>query len=143
MASALHLLVRLVHVLGMAVLLGGSVLTWQTLRADDRDPRPVLRRYEWLFWGALGVLIATGVGNLGALGPPGPTTRWGSVLTVKLLVVTGFVVLSGVRSLAVGRLDDDSGAIRAIARDRLRILYAATGWALGAIVALAEVLAHG
>jgi len=143
MASALHLLVRLAHVLGMAVLLGGAVAAWQVLRIGDRDPRPMLRRYEWLFWGALGVSIATGVGNLGTLGPPGPTTRWGSILTIKLLVVAGVVVLSVVRSLAVGRLDGDSGAIQAIVRDRLRILYAATGWVLGATVALAEVLAHG
>ncbi|MFD1597443.1 CopD family protein [Halobellus rarus] len=142
MAGALHLLVRLAHVLGMAVLLGGAVAAWQALRIGNRDPRPVLRRYEWLFWGALGVSIATGVGNLGTLGPPGPTTRWGSILTFKLLVVAGVVVLSAVRSLAVGRLGD-SGAVRSIARGRLRVLYAATGWALGAIVALAEVLAHG
>ncbi|QCC48251.1 CopD family protein [Halobellus limi] len=142
MASALHLLVRLVHVLGMAVLLGGAVVGWRTLRAEDRDPRPALRRYEWWFWGSIGVLIATGVGNLGALGPPRPATRWGSILTIKLLVVGGVVVLSAVRSLAVGRLDD-SEAIRSTTRDRLRVLYAATGWGLGATVALAEVLAHG
>ena len=143
MASALHLLVRVAHVLGMAVLLGGAVVTWQTLRIENRDPRPVLRRYEWLFWGSIGVLIATGVGNLGTLGPPAPTTRWGSILTIKLLVVSGVVVLSAVRALAVGRLDDDSGSIPDPARDRLRLVYAATCWALGATVVLAEVLAHG
>jgi hypothetical protein len=143
MASALHLVVRLAHVVGMAVLLGGAVVTWQTLRVEDRDPRPMLRRYEWLFWGSIGVLIATGVGNLGALGPPDPATRWGSILTIKLLVVSGFVVLSAVRALAVCRVDDGSGSIPAPDRDRLRLLYGATGWALGATVALAEVLAHG
>jgi len=142
MASALHLLVRFAHVLGMAVLLGGVAFAWQLLRGDERDPVSTLRRYERLFWGAVGVMIATGVGNLGALGPPGPGTRWGAVLSGKLAVVIGFVVLSAVRSLAVERLAATDAALAPV-RGRLRALYAATGWGLVLIVGLAEVLAHG
>ncbi|WP_435182877.1 CopD family protein [Halobellus sp. EA9] len=143
MASALHLLVRLAHVLGMAALLGGVGVAWLLLRGDEADPLPALRRYERLFWGALGVMIATGVGNLGALGPPGPETRWGTVLSSKLAVVIGLVVVSAVRSLAVERLEAASSGLASPDRDRLRALYAVTGWGLGLAVALAEVLAHG
>ncbi|WP_144901716.1 CopD family protein [Halobellus captivus] len=143
MSSSLHLVVRSIHVLGMAIALGGSVLAWQLLGSDDQDPIPSLRRFEWLFWGAIGLLVATGVGNLGTLGPPGPSTSWGAVLTAKLLVVFALVVGSAVRSLAVLRLQDRDRAASDHAHARLRTLYAGTAWSLVLVVALAEVLAHG
>lgn len=141
MSEALHLTVRLVHVLGMAVLLGGSAFTWYALHTDARRPLSVATHYEWLFWATMGLLVATGVGNLGTLGPPGPSTRWGTVMTVKLVVVVGFAFGSVARSLAVRRLRDrsaDVGETRTLGR-----LYAATAWTLVLVVALAEVLAHG
>ncbi|WP_336022192.1 CopD family protein [Halobellus salinisoli] len=143
MSSALHTLVRVVHVLGMAVVLGGAAAVWQTLRANDRTPVATLRRFESVFWVAIGLIVATGVGNLGALGPPGPSTRWGSVLTAKLFVVLGFVVLSIVRSLAVLRVRTRGQSVTDLASDRLRLLYANTVWVLVVVVVLAEVLAHG
>ena len=141
MAAALHLLVRFVHVVGMAVLLVAPALAWHALRTD-RHPYPLSRQHERLFWGAVGVMLATGVGNVGALGAPGPTTRWGTLLTVKLSLVLLLLVLSFVRTLAVVRLRDrrpvtDEGAAL------LRRSYAATAGVVLAIVALAEVLAHG
>ncbi|MFC6940838.1 CopD family protein [Salinirubellus sp. GCM10025818] len=124
----------------MVVLLGGSASAWNALRSDP-DPG-LLVRYEWLFWGTTGAMLVTGVGNLGALGAPGPATRWGTVLTVKLALVLVFVVGSAVRTLAVERLAREDGALAA-ARAPLRRLYAATTVALLAVVVLAEVLAHG
>jgi uncharacterized membrane protein len=139
--TALHLLVRTVHVLGMVVLLGGSASVWNALRSDP-DPGSLVR-YEWLFWGTTGAMLVTGVGNLGALGAPGPATRWGTVLTVKLALVLAVVVGSAVRTLAVERLRIRGDGALAAARDPLRRLYAATTVALLAVVVLAEVLAHG
>ena len=135
--AVLHLLVRTVHVLGMVALLGGSAATWYGLRSGAPPSLPV--RYEWLFWGATGAMFVTGVGNLGALGAPGPGTRWGTVLTVKIALVTAFVVGSALRTLVVVRLR----ARGATAADALRRLYGATTLTLLVVVALAEVLAHG
>jgi len=143
MSSALHLLVRLVHVLGMAAVLGGMVVGWQTLRAGSDVPLATMRRVEGMFWTAMGLMVATGVGNLGTLGPPGPATRWGTVLTVKLSVVIGVVVLSVIRSLAVFRLRAGERAVSNASFERLRFLYASTAWGVVAAVVLAEALAHG
>jgi hypothetical protein len=135
MAPSLHLLVRTVHVLGMAFLLGGSAAVWYALRTGRSVP---LTTFEWVFWATFGAMLVTGVGNLGALGPPGPDTRWGTVLTVKLLTVLAFTLGSGLRTLVVVRLPTASTA-----RPALRRLYAATTVTLLLLVTLAEVLAHG
>lgn len=143
MAPVLHLLVRWAHVLGMALLFGGSLLTW----ALFRDGRPIraAATYEWLFWAGAGVLVATGVGNLGALAPavPGPGTAWGRPLALKLLAVLGLLVGSVPRTLAVVRWLGDPPARPPAAARRLRACYGATTAYLLLVVALAEVLAHG
>lgn len=133
------LLVRTVHVLGMVLLLGGSAFAWYALRTDPDSSFPV--RYEWLFWGAMGAMLVTGVGNLGALGAPGPATRWGRLLTVKLALVAAFVLGSALRTLVVGRLRDRARHPTAVRS--LRRLYGATTLVLLAVVVLAEALAHG
>lgn len=140
MSSALHLAVRTVHLLGMVALVGGSVLAWNSVRRADRVPGARLLRFELWFWALLGVVLATGVGNLGAVGAPGPGTQWGTVLTVKLLVVLAFVVGSFLRSLAVLGWPDDAPPARGSTLERA---YGATAATLLLVVALAEVLAHG
>ena len=141
MSAALHLAVRLVHVLGMAALVGGSAATWYALRIDLPRSLRLATRFEWLFWASLGLMVVTGVGNLGTLGPPAPATRWGTVLTVKLVVVLAVGLGSAVRSLAVGRLR--GRGTDAATRASLRRLYAATAWSLVLHGALAEVRANG
>ena len=141
MAAVLHVLVRLVHVVGMAVLLGGAGFVWYHLLEHDRPAVSLLVRFEALFWATMGAMVVTGIGNLGSLGPPGPGTRWGSILTVKLAVALAFVLGSVVRTLAVGRLRERVD--RSNVTPTIRRTYAATAWTLLAIVALAEVLAHG
>ncbi|MFC7203639.1 hypothetical protein ACFQJC_08940 [Haloferax namakaokahaiae] len=139
MSLASSLLVRLVHVVGMAFVFGSAVFAWAVFRADGDVPHSLATTYEWLFWATMGVMVVTGVGNLGALGPPGPETRWGSILTVKLVVVLAFVVGSFLRTLVVLRLREramQNGAL-------LSKLYAATAGGLLVLVTLAEVLAHG
>lgn len=124
----LHVLVRLVHTLGMGVLLGGALLV-----AALRDPVPAARAYEWTFWGAMGVQVLTGVGNLGAVGDPGPATTWGTIFTWKLALVLVLLAGSAARLLARPRL----------AARGLRWAYGATAGFLALIGALAVVLAHG
>jgi len=153
--AALHLLVRLVHVAGMAVLLGGAALVWGQCRlapdgpddeplATDRardEPLATAAAYEWLFWGAVGLVVLTGVGNLGAMAPAvrGPGTGWGLTFAVKLAAVGGLLAGSLARTLAVARWR--ATAIRP--GTRLGTAYAATAGYLVVLVALAEVLAHG
>lgn len=145
--AALPLLVRTVHVLGMVALLGGSAITWDALRAEGSTasrragtPESLPVRYEWLFWGTMGAMLVTGVGNLGSLGAPGPATRWGTLLTVKLALVLSLVLGSALRTLVVCRLRTRDDVIPTNA---LRRVYGATTVVLLVVVVLAEVLAHG
>jgi hypothetical protein len=146
---ALHVLVRLVHVAGMAVLLGGAVLAWAQLRTGTDDPLATAAAYEWLFWGVIGLVVLTGVGNLGAMAPavPGPGTDWGLTFAIKLAAVVGLLAGSLARTLAVARrraLADSSNERPCVASlGRLPAVYAATVGYLLALVALAEVLARG
>ncbi|MFB6199004.1 MAG: CopD family protein [Halobacteriaceae archaeon] len=141
MAAVLHLLVRFIHIVGMAILVGGTLFTWITIRTTQLST-VLLRKYEWAFWGTLGVMVITGVGNIGARGAPGPATQWGTLLTAKLTLVLLFTLGSILRTLTVLRLSK-----RQPIPDRgttlLRQSYAATAGALLLIAAVAEVLAHG
>lgn len=106
-----HVAVRMVHVLAATVLVGGAAQV-----AALALPRPATRqradqliaatvRYEWAFWPALAILVATGIGNLGAFGEalPGPETSWGRGLIVKLWLVLLLTLLSAPRLfIAVG-----------------------------------------
>lgn len=144
----LHLLVRSLHVLAVTVLLGGAVFAWIVLHRFDRPrqasaAREVATAYEWLFWGAVGVLVMTGVGNLGALAPtlPDGATAWGRTLALKLALALAFVLGSVVRTLAVAGWSRHPSA-RSVP-EGIRTSYAATTATLVVLLALAEVLAHG
>ncbi|MBV0923926.1 CopD family protein [Halomicroarcula limicola] len=141
------LAVRTLHVLTVAVLVGSTVALWYGYRTAAVTDLAAARRYEWLFWGALGVLVLTGVGNLGALGVPGPTTDWGRTLLAKLLAVLGVVLGSAIRTLVVVRAGERNGSgadtMNMALRGTLGRSYGVTAGALLALVVLAEVLAHG
>lgn len=141
------LAVRWLHVLGMAVALGGATAAWRAFRDDavaDAAAIGVAAAYERGFWAAVGVLVMSGVGNLGSLAPfvPDAGTRWGTTFAVKIALVVAVLVLSVVRTLAVHRCRR-AARLSASPLRRLRIGYAATALTLAAVVALAEVLAHG
>jgi uncharacterized membrane protein len=143
-----HLAVRWLHVLGMALALGGALLTWLLLRTDARVPSTtallVASTYERLFWGAMGLLVMTGVGNLGALAPSIPRGAWSATLSAKLLLVVLLVFGSLVRSLLVVERRRDTTTARTTAVDgALRYSYAATVVLLVSVLVFAEVLAHG
>jgi putative copper export protein len=135
-----HYLVRWAHVAAAAVLVGGSAFAGVAMRRR-MEPQAALalcRDAEWVLWGALGVLVATGVGNLGAFGEglPGPESAWGTTLLAKLALVVLLLLLSGARAAAVSR------AARGAALRRLSAAYLASA-ALGAtVIAFATALAH-
>lgn len=148
--ALVHLAVRVVHVLGMALLLGGAAFAWGCLRwrpgGGDGDALAVAAGYEWLFWGAAGAMVATGVGNLGALAPgvPGPDTYWGAVLAAKLAAVVGLLVGSIARTFLVTQARTRACDVHPVpVAGILRRSYAATAVYLAGVVVLAEVLAHG
>lgn len=152
------MVVRWLHVVAAASILGGAGLVWWMVRDATRTDDPsraaaalsLSRAYEWGFWAAVGMIVATGVGNLGALAPavPGPDTDWGTTLSLKLVLVLVLLIGSVVRTiLAAGlsgrpvetkRLDADSRRLVV-----LRSVYAGTTIWLLAIIGFAEVLAHG
>jgi putative copper export protein len=143
------LAMRFLHVLGMALLLGGSAVAWIGHRWHDAEPSAAFdaaRRYEWLFWGVVAVMVVTGVGNVGAFGEglPGIGTGWGVTFAVKLAGVVGLLAGSLVRSLLVGRCAElRTRPARREAVRRLRVAYGATTLYVVVLLALAEVLSHG
>jgi len=138
--------IRTLHVLAMAALLGGATVLWYSYRTGTIASLAPAKQFEWLFWGGVGVLVVTGVGNLGALGPPGPGTDWGRTLLVKLIVVVALIGGSVVRTLLLVQAsdrEDASGDLSPGLRRTLSRAYGATAAVLLGIVVLAEVLAHG
>jgi hypothetical protein len=145
-----HVLVRTVHVLSAAVVGGGGALVWAALTVAGRRSTAleVAIAYEWLFWGAAGVLVATGVGNLGALAPTLPGDGWGRLLSWKLVAVLVGLVGSFARTrLLRDRVAEAAGGggsrEREGGRDALRYAYALTAVGFALVAGLAVVLAHG
>ncbi len=152
------MVVRWLHVVAAAVVLGGAGLAWWMVRDATRTDDPnrataalsVSRAYEWGFWAALGIVVATGVGNLGALSPtvPGPDTDWGTTLSLKLVLVLTLLVGSVVRTILVAGLSEHTAETAPEQPNSRRLVvlrpaYAITTFWLLAIVGFAEVLAHG
>ena len=142
---ALTLVVRWSHVAAMATALGGALLVAAVVltRRDERGSLAVAVAYERLFWASTGVLVMTGVGNLGAFGRalPEPATEWGTAFAVKLVAVAALLAVSLPRTVAVLRLERRSLEGAAV-RGALRGVYGTTVGLLAAIVFVAEVLAH-
>ena len=126
----------------MAAILGGAVLVvWLAARVPSGTVVDVAVRYEQVFWAGLGVIVMTGVGNLGAFGLalPAPSTTWGGNFIGKMLMVAILIAVSLPRSLVVAR-----AASRRDARvAALRRFYGLTVAALAFIAAFAVWLAHG
>lgn len=142
----LHLAVRWMHVGGMAVAFGGSVLVLALSMRRTVGSATVVQAaasYEWAFWAAVGILAMTGIGNLGAFGTslPEPGTDWGGTFEVKLAFVLALVLLSVPRTLALAMLATTTPAERGLRR--IRRLYGGTTGAFALILALAVTLAHG
>jgi uncharacterized membrane protein len=151
---ALSFVIRFVHVAAMAIVLGGAALIWSWLTVAGRPqssatPSLLLDlavSYEWLAWLAIGLLVMTGVGNLGAFGAalPSPQSGWGERLTIKLLLVVLLLVGSLLRTLLVALLAAEERPGRS-ATDLalLRSAYGATSVLATGVLVSALALAHG
>ena len=131
--------VRWLHIAAMALALGGALLVaWLAFREPAERVVAVALRYEQAFWLAAGVLVMTGVGNLGAFGTglPQPGTGWGMTFTAKLLLVAVIVVASLPRTLVVALPGVPPTGV-------MRGLYAGTALGLAMTAGLAVTLAHG
>jgi len=116
----LHLISIWIHILAAAVWIGGmaalGLLLVPLLRRDRfRDvARPLLYasalRFRWIGWGALGVLVVTGLINVRARGvvwsagldPGFWGTAWGAALAWKLGLVVLTLAVSAVHDFYLG-----------------------------------------
>jgi putative copper export protein len=141
----LSLFVRWAHVGGMAAILGGALLVWWLAAERDQVVRDVAvraaERYEWIFWGAIGLQVMTGIGNLGAFGNglPPPGSAWGTKLVIKLVSVLALAILSVPRTLAVATI---ARSVDPPLRN-LSAVYGATTVGVIGILGLAVWLSHG
>ena len=95
-------LIRLLHVGTASFLIGGAILILilyfrsrsQPGTEDWRWLLDAMSAYEWGFWAAIGLIVATGIGNIGAFGDglPDPDSTWGRDFTAKLSLALAFVV---------------------------------------------------
>jgi hypothetical protein len=138
----LALAIRWLHVAAMSLAFGGAFLvTWLSYRTTADRLIETAARYEQVFWAAAGVLVMTGIGNLGAFGASllEPGTAWGTTFVAKLWLVAALMAVSLPRSLVVALLASETGPRRV----DLRPLYTVTTALFAAIAALAIGLAHG
>lgn len=137
----LALAIRWLHVVAMSVAFGGAFLiAWLSYRTSMDRLIETAARYEQAFWAAVGVLVMTGIGNLGAFGENlfEPGTAWGATFIAKLWLVAALIAISLPRSLIVALLASQ-------ARPQLvdlRPVYTVTTGMFGVVVALAIVLSH-
>jgi uncharacterized membrane protein len=146
-------LVRWLHVTSVAFVFGGALLIFILLHfaSGNRDAsarrvvHDLMRAFEWGSWASLGVVIATGVGNLAHFGEglPEPRSEWGREFTLKLVLVLAFLMFSAVRTIAVATVasqPDETPSPRV--QSRLGTLYGVTAALVASIVAVAVALAH-
>jgi hypothetical protein len=139
---------RYVHVASIAVLAGGATLAAVVCAfAADADVGFGLAAglaYERIFWAVLGLTALTGVSNLGLKGDGllDPSTRWGTVLTVKLSAVLAFLALSFIRTdLILGFAQHRHARHRA--RVTLAAFYGISAAAMLTVAWMGLGLAHG
>jgi uncharacterized membrane protein len=146
---------RWVHVASMAVIFGGSFLMWAAARRyrSNGEDLPgskgllaTAKQYEWFFWGGLGLLALTGVGNLGNLGSnlPGIGSAWGGRLLTKLIAVLILVLFSSVRTWLIAAYSGRGDVpLTSKIASLLHSLYAGTILIIIVILVLAVSLSHG
>jgi len=120
MADTLHFVSIWLHILAATVWIGGmaalGLLFVPVLRQEQFEEvaSPLLYqsalRFRWIGWGALGVLVVTGLVNVRMQGIPWSAwldprfwiTAWGAALGGKLLLVGATLAVSAVHDFHVG-----------------------------------------
>lgn len=141
----------MVHVLSMALILGGAAML-SVPRIVQEEKEPVAKAsyfrfakiYEWFFWGAASVVVATGIGNLGAFGShlPEPNSPWGYRFGWKMIAVVILWFASMWRTTLVVDLAC-SEENHPWSRFLTRVLYGITFGLGGFIASVAVWLSHG
>jgi putative copper export protein len=142
-------LVRWLHVSSASFLLGGALLLFILFQvskrrgADRQTMLDLMQAYEWASWGAIGLIVMTGVGNLGHFGAglPARDSDWGRDFTLKLALVGFFLAFSAVRSLSVVLVQTQPEPSRRLP-PALQGMYGATALFIVAILGVAVALAH-
>jgi uncharacterized membrane protein len=148
MALGLSLGIRTLHLLAVAIIVGGATLVAASARLEQSQAPALAATYEWLFWASFGVIVLTGIGNLGAVGAPPPATGWGQAFLLKLSLVLVFTVGSVIRTLAFirpGKPQDAEGSDPdpPTSTAWIRTAYGLTLALLLGVFVIGEVMAHG
>jgi len=141
--------IRGLHVLSVAVLASGALVVTDLLARDDRDADAfalsAAAAYEVASWIALGVLVMTGVGNLGAIGQglQWAVSPWGVVFRLKLGAVALLLIVSALRTTAIAiLLSEGEVVLSGRRRPVLKTLYWVTLPLALAIAVAGVTLAH-
>lgn len=145
-------LVRSIHVGSVTFILGGAlllVLVFYLNRSGPLSSSAVLLKlmeaYEYGFWAAMGLIVATGVGNVAHFGDglPGLESTWGLRFSLKLALVGVLLALSAVRVLALYLVSSTPPEHRTgVAISRLQGLYGASAIVVAGAGGLAIAMAH-
>ena len=144
-------LVRTIHVGSVTFILGGAILLLIVFYLHRSGPLSstdvvlkLMEAYEYGFWAAMGLVVATGVGNIAHFGDglPGLESTWGGRFVAKLGVVGVLLALSAVRVLALHLVSAAPPELQRFRVGALEGMYGATA-ALGlGAGGLAIALAH-
>jgi putative copper export protein len=144
-------LVRSIHVGSVSFTLGGALLLLIVFAIHRSAPKSstevlikLMEAYEYGFWAAMGLVVATGVGNLAHFGDglPGINTDWGQRFSLKLVLVGVLLALSAVRVLALHLVSSTPPGHRAARCPALEGLHGATAVMVTGAMGLAVAMAH-
>jgi len=104
------------HILAAAVWVGPQVFifvaavpavrTIEDVKARARVMRVLSARFGYLAWGAMAVLVITGVGNLYEIAPVDPEEifdlKYGAIFAAKMVLVAATVGLTALHSFVLG-----------------------------------------
>ena len=83
-----------------------AIRTVEDAQARARAMRIVTSRFGWLGWGAMAVLVITGIGNLFEIAPVDPGDIWdlnyGAIFIAKMALTGAVIALTALHSFVIG-----------------------------------------
>jgi len=83
-----------------------AIRTVEDAQARARAMRIVTSRFGWLGWGAMAVLVITGIGNLFEVAPVDPGDIWdlnyGAIFIAKMALTGAVIALTALHSFVIG-----------------------------------------
>lgn len=154
-----------IHVLAVTVWIGPqfflfaaaipAIRTVEDAQVRARLLRSVVTRFAWIAWGAMGVIVLSGIGNLFMAGDDAPFSlwssdyRWGRIFLEKMIFVGVAVALTAIHTFFVGprqlrlaeQVEANPGDVRYYRRMSILITSVALLAAIGAVY-MGVMLAH-